>query len=291
MCASSWIVESCAYYILRTADTEGGYDSVQHAEQKLAMMDVFVRLAKLEELSFGQESNKDDHPAMAIGTRNQEGDDLANQLFLRVIDNYRKKREALLNAINGDDGDEGYKVELDLKGQAAKQRRNQKKYAKKKVKKIRVTHIVDEGEQNDAQDLGVEVKYKLNGGGFDGVDETQFDTCRDLWRKILTESSTDTNTEGTEDREGQEREGVHVRDFALKAPDLQELRRPGILDAMIPVSWDEARFEFQASMARYGLQYITFIKDKLDSGESHHGDGLEIFYREAVPVNIDPNHE
>lgn len=291
MCASSWIVESCAYYILRTADTEGGYDSIQHAEQKLAMMDVFVSLAKLEELSFCPGSNKDDHRAMAIGTRNKEEDDLANQLFLRVIDNYRKKREALMNAINGDDGDEGYRAELDFKGQAAKQRRNQKKYAKKKVKKQKVTLVSFVGEQDVTQILEVEVKRQLNGGGFDGVDEAHLDTCRDLWRKIMTESSTDTSIEGTEDREGLESEGVHVRDFALEAHDPQELRRPGILDAKIPVSWEEANFEFQASMARCGLQCIPFIKDKLDSGESRHGDCLEIFYREAVPVNIDPNHE
>lgn len=248
------------------------------------MMDVFTRLARFEEMTFGPGSNKDNHPAIAKVTCSTENDDPANKLFLRVLDSYRKRRGALSRSMTDGAGDEVPKNESDLKGQAAKQRRNQKKYAKKKAKKQKGIE-----EQDDTQNEGVEAGQKLAGKDLDTVDEAQLDAYKDLWRKIINEDPVETNIEEKENQKGLEMEGINVQDFALDPHRSEVLHRPGILDAKKPVPWKEARRDFQDLMARYGLEHITFIKDKLNSGESKRGDGLEIFYNEAVPVDVDPH--
>lgn len=251
------------------------------------MMDVFTRLARFEELNFGPGSNKDKHPATAKVTCSKNNDDPVNKLFLRVLDSYRKRGEPLLRSVNDSARDTVPKNESELKGQAAKQRRNQKKYAKKKAKKEQDTNVIGKDEQDEAQNEGVEVEQEVSGDYFDGVDEAQFDTCKDLWRKIMTEDPAETNIEGKENQTGLEKEGIDVQDFAHRP---QGLHRPGILAVKGPVPWKEARRDFQGLMVRYGLEHITFIKDKLRSGESKRGDGLDIFYSEAVPVDVDPQH-
>lgn len=258
------------------------------------MMDVFLRLARFEEISFGPGSNKDYHTGVAKILYDQSQDDSANKLFLRVIEKYRKNREALLISMANGARDQVSQDELpmedtDPKGQGAKLRRNKKKYAKKKAKKQKSANIMDKEEQNDTQVEEVEAEQELAREDYHGVDEAQFDTCRNLWRQIMTENPADSNVGGKENQ-GELDEGVaNVRDFALERNHTQRLHRPGIYYANTPVPWKEAKRDFQDMMAQYGLQHITFVKDKLKSGEIKRGDGLEVFYNEAVPVDADPH--
>jgi len=255
------------------------------------MMDVFLRLARFEQISFGPGSNQEDHPTFAKVLTNKDKDDPVNALFLGVIEKYRKKRREAAPSSSMNDGataeNKADKDETDLKGQAAKQRRNQRKYSRKKAKKQKNITVLGKEDQDETKTAEVEVEEKkLHEENIGEVDVAQLDTCRELWRKIMDEPPRKINGEGKECRHGSENEGVEAKVSELYGNRPQDPHRPGILDLQTPVSWKQAKRDFQDLMAQYGLEHITFIGDKLKSGECKKGDGLEPFYNQFAPDHV-----